>query len=338
MDNNFLYNVTRFGYLHAVGTLSSTVKSITYVTISAGSIIGLQAYEERIIVYAKQSLGYGDTVSEDIAESPKDSSAAAKSTSAWASYVAKAIEFRDSAMELKDDVAATELWKDGYEKADGAVKKHIGMNIAEIVEKHGKKAIYTYIAYESGFFHVAEVLSKHAERQVESFFGVTEDASGYAGIVITSGPYKSAVATVSKLPYLAGYVAGHALQGAKYSGITYVASTFSDSIKGIHDTHQYKLYGASIATIAVLVTVDFSATVAFGMAIGSVVGGVAVAPVVIPVMGVSVPVAAVGAGVAGAVVGLALGTHDQAHELGKGFETWFEHIMELTGDTEGLLG
>ena len=181
MDNNFLYNVARFGYRFTVGTVSGAVNWGTYLAISAGSIIGLQVYEERIAGYAKQSLGYGDTVSEDVAESTKDSSAAAKATSAWAPYVAKATEFRDSAMKFKDNVVASESWKAGYEKADGALKAHTGgTDIAGAIEKHGvtvaKTAAYTYVAHKAGFFGIAAMLSKQAERQVESLFGITDDA------------------------------------------------------------------------------------------------------------------------------------------------------------------
>ena len=100
-----------------------------------------------------------------------------------------------------------------------------------------------------------------------------------------------------------------------------------------------KVWGTVGATVvagaAVIINgaVDFGAIATVGMAFGSVVGGVvafAAAPVALPLVGLSVP--------AGVLGGLALGTHDQAHELGKGFETWFEHAMGLTGDTEGLLG
>lgn len=284
-------------------------------------------HEECIAGYVKKSLGYGDVV-EDVSESTKDSSAAAKATSAWAPYIAKAKEFRDVAMQFKDNVVASESWKAGYAKVDGAVKEHSGMNIGGAVEKHGvtatKTAIYTYGAYKAGFFDIASMLSKQAERQVESFFGVTDDASGVFDIpsmVVTSTPYKYTVATASKLPYLADNLASHALQGAKYSGITHVASMFSEPIKDSYNTHQYKVWGVAAA-----------GSVATGVL------GLAAAPVLLPVVGVTVPGAVLYAGAAGVVGGLTLGTNDQAHELGKGLETWFEHTMGLTGDEAGLLG
>ncbi len=187
------------------------------------------------------------------------------------------------------------------------------------------------------FFDVAAILSKQAERQVESFCGITDDASGLfdlPSMLIASQPYKYTVATVSKAPYLAGNLASHAFQGLKYSGITYVASMFSEPITEMYNTHQYKVWGVGAAAVAVAATGIFDAG-----AIATIgIAAVAAAPVVIPIVGVSAPVAVVGAGVAGVAVGLALGANDQAHEFGKGLETWFEHTMGLTGDEAGLLG
>ncbi len=146
MANSFLYDTARFGYRFAVGTLSGAVNWATYFTISAGSIIGLQVHEERIAGYVKQSLGYGDTMSGDVAEgvSAKDSSTAAKTTSAWAPYIAKATNIRDSVMQLKDKVVTSDSWKTEYKKVDGAIDKYV-VTVA-------KTAAYTYGAYKSGFF------------------------------------------------------------------------------------------------------------------------------------------------------------------------------------------
>ena len=47
-------------------------------------------------------------------------------------------------------------------------------------------------------------------------------------MLIESKPYKYTVATISKVPYCAGNLASHALQGLKYSAVALTSGAYSE--------------------------------------------------------------------------------------------------------------